>query len=335
MFDAMSKKQGRSSRADSGITLSGHPLAQRTLKNPISCTGVGLHSGVKVTMTLKPAPVGHGIVFKRVDIAGNGELIPARWDMVDDTRLCTGVSSNGVQVRTIEHLMSALAGSRIDNLLIEITGPEVPVMDGSAQPFVFLIDCAGVVEQEAPRMAVRVLRPITLKDGDRSVTLEPADQFQIDLAIDFATKAISRQEMQIDFSASAFRTEVCRARTFGLEQEVAMLRAAGLAKGGSLDNAVVIGADNKILNEDGLRYDDEFVRHKVLDAVGDLYLAGHPILGRFSGCCSGHAMNNQLLRALFADPTAYRLEPMCETLAVPAKQGAPATLPARAVAAKA
>ncbi|CAA6604284.1 UDP-3-O-acyl N-acetylglucosamine deacetylase [Rhodospirillaceae bacterium LM-1] len=331
MFDAMTRRHGQNGQTAGGVKLSGHPISQRTLKNPISCTGVGLHSGVKVTMTLKPAPVDHGIVFKRTDIAGNGALIPARWDMVDDTRLCTGVSANGAVVRTIEHLMSALAGSRIDNLLIEITGPEVPVMDGSAQPFVFLIDCAGVVEQDAPRMAIRVLRSIKLQDGDRMVSLEPADSFQVDLAIDFASAVINRQEMQVEITSSAFRSEVCRARTFGLEQEVAMLRAAGLAKGGSLNNAVVIGADNKILNEDGLRYDDEFVRHKVLDAVGDLYLAGHPIQGRFQGRCSGHAMNNLLLRALLSDPTAYRLEPMCETLVVPAS-GAE-VLPARAVAA--
>lgn len=333
MFEAMSKRQGHNGSSDASLKLSGHPINQRTLKNPISCTGVGLHSGVKVTMALKPAPVNHGIVFKRTDIAGNGALIPARWDMVDDTRLCTGVSADGAVVRTIEHLMAALAGSRIDNLLIEISGPEVPVMDGSAHPFIFLIDCAGVVEQQAPRQAIRVLRPIKLQDGDRVVSLEPADSFQVDLAIDFASSAISRQEMQVEVTSGAFRSEVSRARTFGLEQEVAMLRAAGLAKGGSLDNAVVIGADNKILNEEGLRYDDEFVRHKVLDAVGDLYLAGHPILGRFLGRCSGHAMNNLLLRALFSDPTAYRLEPMCETLVVPAA-GAE-VLPARAVAARA
>ncbi|MDK9721172.1 MAG: UDP-3-O-acyl-N-acetylglucosamine deacetylase [Rhodospirillales bacterium] len=333
MFEAMSKRQGQNGSSDASLKLSGHPINQRTLKNPISCTGVGLHSGVKVTMALKPAPADHGIVFKRTDIAGNGALIPARWDMVDDTRLCTGVSANGAVVRTIEHLMAALAGSRIDNLLIEISGPEVPVMDGSAHPFIFLIDCAGVVEQQASRQAIRVLRPIKLQDGDRVVSLEPADNFQVDLAIDFASSVIRRQEMQVEVTSGAFRSEVSRARTFGLEQEVAMLRAAGLAKGGSLDNAVVIGADNKILNEEGLRYEDEFVRHKVLDAVGDLYLAGHPILGCFRGRCSGHAMNNLLLRALFSDPTAYRLEPMCETLVVPAA-GAE-LLPARAVAARA
>ncbi len=317
MFDAMTKRYGQGGSGSSGLHLSGHPLSQRTIKNPISCTGVGLHSGVKVTMTLKPAPADSGIVFKRIDIAGGGAVIPARWDCVDDTRLCTGVSAQGAQVRTIEHLMAALAGSRIDNLVIEITGPEVPVMDGSAHPFVFLIDCAGVVEQAAPRKAIRVLRSIKLQDGDREVSLEPDDGFSVDLSIDFASSAIRRQEMRIELSSSAFRSEVSRARTFGLEQEVAALRAAGLAKGGSLDNAVVIGADNKILNEEGLRYDDEFVRHKVLDAVGDLYLAGHPILGRFQGCCSGHAMNNLLLRALFSDPTAYRIETLCETLVVP------------------
>lgn len=320
MFDTMTSRHGQGGNGTSGLKLSGHPISQRTIKNPISCTGVGLHSGVKVTMTLKPAPAGHGVVFKRTDIAGNGAVIPARWDQVDDTRLCTGIAAEGAQVRTIEHLMAALSGSRIDNLLIEITGPEVPVMDGSAQPFVFLIDCAGVVEQSAPRKAIRVLRPIKLQDGDRLVSLEPADEFTVDLAIDFATSAINRQEMDIELSSSSFRSEVSRARTFGLEQEVAALRAAGLAKGGSLDNAVVIGADNKILNEEGLRYDDEFVRHKVLDAVGDLYLAGHPILGRFKGRCSGHAMNNLLLRTLFSDPTAYRIEDLCETLVVPAAQ---------------
>jgi len=298
---------------------SGGQPRQRTLKSAINCTGIGLHSGKNVTMTLRPAAPDTGIVFRRIDLAGGGAEIPAHWSRVNDTRLCTCVAnSEGVAVRTIEHLMAALAGQRIDNLKIDINGPEVPIMDGSAAPFVFLIDCAGVVEQDRPRKAIKILKTITVEDGGRVATLTPDSGFAIDFAIDFANEAIRRQELSVQLAGPRFKAEIARARTFGFEHEVIALRAAGLAKGGSLDNAVVVGVDNTILNEDGLRYDDEFVRHKVLDAVGDLYLAGYPILGRFQAHCSGHAMNNRVLAALFADPDAWCLVPASESAAQPA-----------------
>jgi UDP-3-O-[3-hydroxymyristoyl] N-acetylglucosamine deacetylase len=282
-------------------------IRQRTLKTAIGCTGVGLHSGAKVTMTLHPAEADTGIRFKRTDIAGRGAIVPALWSSVGDTRMNTClVNEEGVQVGTVEHLMSALAGSGIDNCLIEINGPEVPVMDGSAAPFLFLIECAGTVEQAAPRRAIRVLKRVTVTDGEKVASLSPASAFSLRFEIDFASQAISRQEFSINLTKGAFKSEISRARTFGFEQEVAMLRAHGLARGGSLDNAVVIDSTGtKVLNDDGLRYGDEFVRHKILDAVGDLSLAGAPILGAFHGIRSGHALNNQLLRALFADQTAW------------------------------
>ncbi len=282
-------------------------IRQRTLKTAIGCTGIGLHSGAKVTMMLHPAPADHGIAFKRTDIAGRGAIVPALWSNVGDTRMNTClVNEAGVQVGTVEHLMSALAGSGIDNCLIEINGAEVPVMDGSAAPFLFLIECAGTVEQSAPRRAIRVLKRVTVTDGEKVASLSPAPAFSLKFEIDFASKAISRQEFAVNLSKGSFKSEISRARTFGFEQEVAMLRAHGLARGGSLDNAVVIDSTGtKVLNDDGLRYGDEFVRHKILDAVGDLSLAGAPILGAFHGIRSGHALNNQLLRALFADQTAW------------------------------
>lgn len=287
-------------------------VKQRTLKTSISCVGVGLHSGNKVTMTLRPAEANSGIHFRRTDIAGAGALIPARWDAVSDTRLNTCIADqNGVGVRTIEHLMAALSGMGIDNAEIEINGPEVPVMDGSAAPFLFLIECAGVVEQSAPRRAVKVLKPVVVRDGNKSAMLVPDSGFSVHMEIDFPVPTIGRQECLLDLTPGAFKADVSRARTFGFEQEVAAMRAAGLGRGGSLDNAVVIASDGQgVLNEEGLRYDDEFVRHKALDAVGDLYLAGGPILGAFSGCRTGHALNNTLLRALFADSSAWTYAPV-------------------------
>ena len=275
---------------------------QRTLKTAIACNGIGLHSGAKLTMTLHPAEPDTGILFRRTDISGGGAEIPARFDHVVDTRMCTVVgSSEGATVGTIEHLMSALAGMGIDNAVIEINGAEVPVMDGSAAPFVFLIECAGMVEQNAPRRAVKVLRPVTVHEGDKAATLAPAEGgLTIDFSIDFAAAAISHQDTTVGLTPATFKADVSRARTFGLLEEVAYLQANGLAKGGSLENAVVVSGD-KILNEDGLRYEDEFVRHKVLDAVGDLYTAGAPIIGHYTGVKAGHALTNQLLRALFAD----------------------------------
>ena len=302
------------------------PARQRTLKSSINCTGVALHAGIKVSMTLKPAPVNTGIVFHRTDIKGKGALIPARWDQVVDTRMCSVLgNSDGVTVGTVEHLMAALAGCRIDNAIVEINGSEVPVMDGSASPFVFLIECAGVTEQEAPRRAIRVLKPITVRDGDKVVTLTPASGFTIDFEIDFRNTAVSHQALGLALINGTFKKELARARTFGFLHEVEALWAMGLARGGSLDNAVVVSGD-KVLNEDGLRYDDEFVRHKILDAVGDLYLAGAPILGHFHGFCSGHALTNRLLRELLADPDAWCWDDAAEDDVAPQVR-APAPLP--------
>lgn len=285
----------------------GSATLQRTLKTAIGCCGIGLHSGARVTMTLRPAEANSGIRFRRVDIAGGGAIVPADWASVGDTRLNTCLrNSAGVTIGTVEHLLAALAGMRIDNCLIDINGAEVPVMDGSAAPFLFLIECAGVVEQPAPRRALRIKRRVTVRDGDRVATFSPAPAFSVQVEIDFASQAIARQDFYLPLSDGGFKSEVARARTFGFEQEIAALRAHGLARGGSLDNAVVIDSTGtRVLNEDGLRYGDEFVRHKVLDAIGDLYLAGGPILGAFHGIRCGHAINNLLLRQLFADPSAY------------------------------
>jgi UDP-3-O-[3-hydroxymyristoyl] N-acetylglucosamine deacetylase len=258
-------------------------------------------------MTLHPAEINTGIRFRRTDVAGLGAEIPALWSNVGDTRLNTTLTDgNGVVIGTVEHLMSAFAGAGIDNCLIEIGGAEVPVMDGSAAPFLFLIECAGTVEQNAPKRAIRVTKRVTVKDGDRMASLTPSPGFSVRFEIDFNSEAISRQDLFINLGRGTFKSDISRARTFGFEHEVIQLRKAGLARGGSLDNAVVIDATGaKILNDDGLRYGDEFVRHKILDAVGDLYLAGGPILGHFHGVRSGHALNNLLLRAVFADSSAW------------------------------
>jgi len=284
-------------------------VRQRTLKTSINCTGVGLHSGAKITMTLRPAEANTGIVFRRIDIAGGGALIPALWSNVSDTRLNTCIAgAEGAAVHTIEHLMAALAGMEIDNAIVDINGAEVPVMDGSAAPFLFLIECAGVVEQAAPRRALKILKRVAIQDGDKTAELVPAPSFSLRVEIDFPVAAIRRQECFLPMNGGAFKAEISRARTFGFEQEVAAMRAAGLGKGGSLDNAVVIACDGeKILNEDGLRYEDEFVRHKTLDALGDMTLAGAPILGHFHGVRCGHALNNRLLRELFADRSAWTM----------------------------
>jgi UDP-3-O-[3-hydroxymyristoyl] N-acetylglucosamine deacetylase len=280
-------------------------VQQRTLKNPIHCRGIGLHSGVKASMILHPAAPGTGIVFRRTDAGGAGAEIAAHWRNVVESTLCTTLSNGeGITVGTIEHLMAALAGAEIDNVLVELDGPEVPIMDGSAAPFVFLIECAGVVEQDAPRRAIRILKPVTIEDGEKSASLMPDDGFSMSFEIDFASRAISRQDLSIVFDSDSFKSEISRARTFGLLHEVDRLRAAGLARGGSLDNSVVVSGD-KILNEGGLRYADEFVRHKLLDAVGDLYLAGAPLIGHFHGQRSGHLLNRKLLEALFATPGAW------------------------------
>ena len=282
---------------DVGIAL------QKTLKSAIHCRGIALHSGARVAMTLHPAAPDTGIVFRRTDRAG--AEIKADWRNAVDQALCTRLDNReGLSVSTIEHLMAALAGLEIDNALIEIDGPEVPVMDGSAAPFVFLIECAGVVEQDAPRRAIKVLKPITVGEDGKTASLTPDGSLSMSFAIDFASGAISRQDITIAVDPESFKSDLSRARTFGFLHEVDQMRAAGLARGGSLDNAVVINGD-RVLNREGLRYVDEFVRHKVLDALGDLYLAGAPVIGHFRGVRSGHALNRRLLEALFADASAW------------------------------
>ncbi len=280
-------------------------IRQKTLKNAIHCSGVSLHHGTRVAMTLHPAPADGGIRFRRSDIADGNPIIPAVWRNVCETPLCTTLANeDGVTVTTVEHLMAALAGCGIDNLEIELRGPEVPVMDGSAWPFVFLVECAGTVEQDAPRRGIRVLKPVAVGEDDRTASLAPGAGLSVSFEIDYPGTAIARQSWSAQLANGAFKSEISRARTFGFLDEIDALRAAGLARGASLDNAIVVKGQT-VLNEGGLRYPDEFVRHKVLDSIGDLYLAGGPLIGHFRGCRSGHRMNHQLLRALFGDPTAW------------------------------
>ena len=282
-------------------------VQQHTLKHRISCTGVGLHSGKRVAMTLLPAPPGTGVVFQRTDLDDDIYRVPALWDHVCDTTLCSTISNDsGVRVATVEHLMAALAGCEIDNVLVELDGPEVPIMDGSAAPFVFLIECAGSVAQDAARRVVRVVKDISVEDRNRLVKLSPGDGFTVSLEIDFDNPHVARQTQCFDVNGLTFKDELCRARTFGFENDIEEMRNLGLAQGGSLQNAIVVG-ENGIINEGGLRYDDEFLRHKALDAVGDLYLAGAPIMGSYQGIRAGHGMNNALLRALFADLDAWEM----------------------------
>ena len=256
-------------------------------------------------MTLRPAAPDSGIVFRRTDVGGGGAEIAASWRNVAESSLCTTLSNGeGLTIGTVEHLMAALAGAEIDNVVVELDGPEVPIMDGSAAPFVFLIECAGIVEQDAPRQAIRILKTVAVGDGGKSACLMPDAGFSMSFEIDFASRAVSQQDLSIVFDSETFKTEISRARTFGFLHEVDRMRAAGLARGGSLDNAVVVSGDT-ILNEGGLRYADEFVRHKLLDSLGDLYLAGAPMIGHFRGLRSGHLLNRRLLEALFAAPDAW------------------------------
>lgn len=281
---------------------------QATLATPIDCRGVGLHSGAPVHMTLSPAPIDHGITFERTDLPTGTGLIPARFDRVTDTRLCTLLSNeHGATVGTVEHLMAALAGTGINNLSITLDGPEVPIMDGSSAEFLFLIDCAGIETQNAPISAIEILKPVEVSKGDAVARLEPSDRFRIDFEIDFPCTVIGNQSGRLDLVNGAFRSHIAEARTFGYVQEVDMMRKMGLARGGSLENAIVVDAEaGSVLNPEGLRFDDEFVRHKTLDAVGDLALAGAPILGAYYGYKAGHGLTNELLRALFQTPGAWR-----------------------------
>jgi UDP-3-O-[3-hydroxymyristoyl] N-acetylglucosamine deacetylase len=280
-------------------------IKQRTLKTSVRSTGVGLHTGHKVTMVLRPAPIDTGIVFCRSDLPGN-PAVPAHALNVSNTLMATVIEKNGARVSTVEHLMSAFYGMGIDNAFVDVSGEEVPIMDGSAGTFVFLIQSAGIEEQAAAKRYVRVLKRVEVEEGDKSVRLEPFDGFKVGFSIDFNHPVFDAtgSDVEVDFGEVSFVREISRARTFGFTQEVEMLRTKGLARGGSLDNAIVID-DFRVLNADGLRMDDEFVKHKALDAVGDLYLLGRPIIGAFYGRKSGHALNNLLVRKLIADASAW------------------------------
>lgn len=282
-------------------------IKQRTLRYDIRATGVGLHTGDKVHLTLKPAPIDHGIVFRRVDLDPPVEL-SARTEFVGDTTMSTTLGQGTERVSTVEHLLSAMAGLSIDNAVIEVSAPEVPIMDGSAAPWVFLLQSAGVKEQEAPKQFIKIKKRVKVTDGDKWAMLEPFDGFKVTFEVDFNHPVLkkSTQRAMIDFSKSSFVKEVARARTFGFLSEIEMLQANNLALGGSLKNAVVLD-DYRVINEDGLRYEDEFVKHKILDAVGDLFLLGKSLVGAFSGYKSGHALNNLLLKTLLADESAWEI----------------------------
>lgn len=280
-------------------------IRQRTLKNSIKATGVGLHSGEKVYLTLKPAAENTGIIFRRVDLEEPVE-IPARAENVGDTTLSTTLEKNGVKVSTVEHLLSAMAGMGIDNAYVELSASEVPIMDGSAGPFVFLLQSAGIVEQSAAKRFIRIKHNVVIEEGDKWVRFEPYEGFKVSFAIDFEHPVIQGrpQYSEMDFSSTSFVREVSRARTFGFMNQIEQLRANNLALGGSLNNAIVMD-EYRILNEDGLRYEDEFVKHKILDAIGDLYLLGSSLIGAFSGHKAGHALNNKILRKLLSDDSAW------------------------------
>ncbi|HXA92298.1 MAG TPA: UDP-3-O-acyl-N-acetylglucosamine deacetylase [Steroidobacteraceae bacterium] len=280
-------------------------VGQRTLKNTIRATGVGLHTGKKVLMTLRPAPPDSGIVFRRSDLAQSVD-IRAHAENVGDTTLGTTLVKGDVRVSTVEHLLSAFAGLGIDNAIVEVSAPEVPIMDGSAGPFVFLLQSAGIEEQRAPKHFVRIKKRIRVDEGDKWAQFDPFDGFKVNFEIEFNHPIFKRraQRASMDFSTTSFLKEVSRARTFGFMRDLEMLRARNLALGGNLDNAIVLD-DFRVLNEDGLRYEDEFVKHKILDAIGDLYLLGHSLIGEFSGYKSGHSLNNKLLRTLLRDHSTW------------------------------
>jgi UDP-3-O-[3-hydroxymyristoyl] N-acetylglucosamine deacetylase len=288
-------------------------LRQRTLKRIARTVGIGLHSGTKVQLALRPAAADTGIVFRRVDLDPPVE-IPARADRVTDTRMASTLTAadegpgSEVRVATVEHLMSALAGLGIDNLYVDVTAAEIPILDGSAGSFVFLVQSVGLVEQAAPKRFIRVTRPVEVRDGDKWARLEPHFGFRLRFAIEFGHPAIDAtgQEVDIDFASTSYVKEIARARTFGFMQDVEALRSAGLAQGGSFDNAIVMD-EYRVLNSEGLRYDDEFVKHKILDAIGDLYLVGRPLLASYAAYKSGHALNNRLLRELLAHADAYEV----------------------------
>ena len=280
-------------------------IQQRTLKNVIRATGVGLHTGQKIYLTLRPAPVDTGVIFRRIDLDPPLE-IKASPENVGDTSLSTTLVSEGVRISTVEHLLSAMAGLGIDNVYVDVSAPEVPIMDGSAGPFVFLVQSAGIVEQNAAKKFIRITKSVKIKEGDKWARFDPFDGFKVGFVIDFDHPVFKAgpQKAELDFSTTSFVKEISRSRTFGFMRDFEALRSRNLALGGSLDNSIAVD-DHRILNEDGLRYEDEFVKHKILDAIGDLYLLGHSLIGAFSGHKSGHALNNKLLRELVEDTAAW------------------------------
>lgn len=284
-----------------------HSAFQTTIAGAVTCSGIGVHTGQTVNLTLHPAEADTGIQFIRLDVPENKSTVRAFYLDVTDTMLGTTITNEyGVSVSTVEHLMAALWGMGVDNAVVTLTGPEVPIMDGSSEPFVFLIECAGIRQLDAHRDTLEVLKKVSVQDGASAATIRPYDGFALDITIEFPHAAIPRQRAVYDFTRQSFRHALCRARTFGFARDVEMLRARGLARGGSLDNAVVIG-DDGILNEGGLRYNDEFIRHKALDCVGDYFLTGMRLRGMISTTRPGHGINNRLLRALLADRSAWRL----------------------------
>ena len=299
-------------------------IRQCTLKNVIHATGIGLHTGEKVYLTLEPAPADTGIVFRRVDLDPVVSIV-ARPENVSDTRLSTSLEKQGVKISTVEHLMSALSGLGIDNAYVELSAPEVPIMDGSAGPFVFLLQSAGILEQEKPKRFIRIKKSVCVKEGDKWAKLEPFNGFKVSFAIDFNHPILqnSNQMATIDLSTTSFVKEISRARTFGFIDELEVLRAAGLVQGGSYDNAIVMDGFH-ILNDDGLRYEDEFVKHKILDGIGDLYLLGAPLIGAFSAYKSGHSLNNKLLRKLTATKSAWEIVTYEDEAAIPVPFAQPA-----------
>ena len=293
-------------------------IRQRTIRSVIRATGVGLHSGLKVNLELRPAPADNGIVFRRTDLTPPVD-IRADARAVGDTRLASCLSSGGATISTVEHLMSALAGLGVDNVFVDVDAAELPIMDGSASTFVYLIQQAGISEQTAPKKFVRVTRPVEVREGDKWARLDPYEGFSLEFSIEFRHPAIERTgtRVKIDFAHQSYIDDVARARTFGFMHEVEYLRQNGLAQGGSLDNAIVMD-EYRVLNSDGLRYADEFVKHKVLDAIGDLYILGHPLLAAFSAHKSGHALNNALLHALLAQQDAWEWASFDQLRATPA-----------------
>lgn len=282
-------------------------ISQKTINSKVSCNSVGLHSGAQVKMSLLPAPCDHGIVFRRTDLEAGKNEIKANYKNVTTTNLGTTIANeHGAKVATIEHLMAAIWGCGIDNLIVELDGPEIPIMDGSSEPFVFLIECAGINVQEEQRRVIEIIKKIRVEDKDKFVEIEPAKDFSIDLTIDFSNKQIKQQKFDYHSTFTSFKNDICRARTFCFKHEIDQMHSLGLAKGGSLDNAIVIDED-KIVNEGGLRYSDEFARHKTLDFIGDMYLAGYFIVGHFRASKAGHSINNAFLRKLFEDQTSWRL----------------------------